>query len=117
MTGAAASIATEFLSVVWEGCPPDDATLLQAVDRLLYRSLEVPHASCAEEDKEPPSTDGPELFQAAAQRFPSFGMYPVADPLASIDDDKMLACALDDIADITRDLRQVIWRDETLRPG
>ncbi|MES2988066.1 MAG: hypothetical protein V4808_09185 [Pseudomonadota bacterium] len=43
-------------------------------------------------------------------------MYPVADPLAPIDDGKMLADAIDDLADMTRDLREVIWRDEILGP-
>jgi hypothetical protein len=114
MTGVAASIANEFLSVVWDGSPPDNETLLRALDRLLSRSHEVLNAHCADDDTEPPTTDGPALFQAAALRFPKFGMYPVVDPLASIDDDKMLACAVDDIADITRDLREVIWRDEHL---
>lgn len=41
-------------------------------------------------------------------------MYPIADPLAPIDDEKMLSGAVDDIADITMDLREVIWRDENL---
>ena len=114
MTGTAATIAKEFLAVVWDSDPPDDENLLRALDKLLSRSYEVPFANCAEEDGEPPVTDGPALFQAVAQRFPNFGMYPVADPLASIEDDKMLACAVDDIADITKDLREVIWRDEHL---
>lgn len=116
MTGSAASIANEFLSIVWDGCPPDDKVLLAELDRLLSRSHEVPYADCAEEDVEPPVTDYSALLQAAAQRFPNIGMYPVADPLASIEDEKMLACAIDDIADITRDLREVVWRDEHSGP-
>ena len=116
MSEAAADIAREFLAVVWQGDAPDDATLLRALDRLLSRSHEVPFANCADADDEPPAVDGPALFQEIASRFPNFGMYPVADPLASMDDDKLLAGAVDDIADITRDLREVIWRDETFGP-
>ncbi len=114
MTGVAASIANEFLAIVWDGNPPDEETLLRALDRLLARSYEVPNANCADDDAEPPARDGPALFQAVAMRFPSLGMYPVADPLASVDDDKMLSCAVDDISDITKDLQEVAWRDEHL---
>lgn len=116
MTTTAALTAREFLAVVWEGDPPNDAALLRAVDRLLSRSHEVPFAECADADDEPPTVDGATLYQEVARRFPHLGMYPVADPLASTDDDKMLADAVDDIADITRDLREVIWRDENLSP-
>ena len=116
MTGTAANIAREFLAVVWNGDAPDDAALLRALDRLLSRSHEVPFADCADADDEPPAVDGPALFQEVARRFPNFGMYPVADPLAPIEDDKMLGDAVDDIADITQDLREVIWRDETFGP-
>ena len=113
MSEAAAEIAREFLAVVWEGDAPDDATLLRALDRLLSRSHEVPFANCADADDEPPAADGPALFQEVASRFPNYGMYLVVDSLAPMDDDKLLADAVDDIADITKDLRAVIWHDET----
>jgi hypothetical protein len=114
MPGTAAIIANEFLSVVWAESPPDEEKLLRALDRLLSRSYEVSDAHCADSDDKPPAIDGSELFEAVALRFPELGMYPVADPLASIDDNKMLGCARDDIADITRDLREVVWRDKHL---
>lgn len=114
MTGVAASIAKEFLAVVWDGDPPDEEALLRALDRLLSRSYEVSSANCSDGDNEIPASDGSALFQTAALRFPNFGMYPISDPLKLIDDDKMLACAVDDITDITIDLREVIWRDEHL---
>jgi hypothetical protein len=41
-------------------------------------------------------------------------MYPVADPLGSISEDTTLGSAIDDIADVTRDLREVVWRDQYL---
>ena len=116
MTDPAADIAREFLAVVWEGDAPDETALLRALDRLLSRSHEVPFAHCADANDEPPAVDGPALYQEVARRFPNFGMYPVADPLAPIDDDKMLAGAVDDIADITQDLREVIWRESRLGP-
>ena len=116
MTGPAADIALEFLAVVWEGDAPDDAALLRALDRLLSRSHEVPFAHFADADDEPPAVDGRALYQEAASRFPNFGMYLVADPLAPIEDYTMLTGAVDDIADITKDLREVIWRERTFGP-
>lgn len=76
----------------------------------------MPFANRADAEVEPPAVDRPALFQEVAHRFPNCGLYLIADPLAPIDDDWLLADAVDDIADITKDLREVIWRDESLGP-
>src|SRR4051812_39261736 len=117
MDGVAAQIAREFLAAAWEGEAPDDATLLRALDRLLSRSHDVPWGYCADTDDDPPATDGAALYQEVSRRFPDYGMYPVVDPLAPIEDDKMLGDAIDDLTDITRDLREVLWRDDNLGSG
>jgi len=114
MNQSAAKIAHDFLSVVWDGDPPDNAELSAALDQLLYNSHSIPFADGTETYLAPPDTDYPTLFREASARFPTLGNYPVADPLESIDDEKLLADAIDDIADITSDLREVIWRDENL---
>ena len=114
MTGLAAEIAREFLVVVWDGNAPDEAILLRALDKLLSRSHDVPFANCAECDDQPPQMGGSALYRKAAERFPDLGMYPVSDPLKPIEDDRMLADAIDDLADMTRDLSEVLWRDENL---
>lgn len=111
MSGLAATIASEFLSLVWDGSPPDEPTLLAGLDKLLAKSHDVAMEDCAEEERDPPSVDGPALYREVAARFPELGMYPVSDPLADIGDDRMMADAIDDIADLTRDLREVVWRD------
>lgn len=111
---SAADLARDFLSVVWEGEKPTIEVLSQSLDKLLAQSHEIAFADCAEEDRDPPTIDGSALYQEVAARFPDLGMYPVADPLAPIDDDKMMTDAIDDIADITRDLREVVWREENL---
>ncbi|ATW02374.1 hypothetical protein [Sphingorhabdus sp. YGSMI21] len=114
MNQSAAKIAHHFLSAVWDGNPPDESELIAALDQLLYNSHSVPFADCAEIDLDPPDRDYPELFKAVSVRFPALGYYPVVDPLETIDDEQTLADAIDDIADITNDLREVIWRDENL---
>ncbi|WP_426261726.1 hypothetical protein [Sphingomonas sp. DC1100-1] len=114
MTPSAAEIAQEFLLAVWDNETPSIKALSQSLDRLLARSHDIPFADCSDEDRDPPKIDIPALYQEVAVRFPDLGMYPVADPLAPLDDDKMMADAIDDIADITRDLREVIWREAHL---
>ena len=109
-----AYIARDFLAVLWDSPAPDEATLSRALDRLLFLSHEVPSEDCAEEDLDPPSVDGPSLYREVASRFPDLSMYPVADPLGPIDEETTLADAIDDIADLTRDLREVVWRAENL---
>lgn len=110
MSQSAADIASEFLAVLWDGEAPDDATLSRALDRLLARSHDVGGGHPAGSDDDPPEPDGP-LYREVGDRFPDYGMYPIADPIAAFDDDRMLADAIDDIIDLTRDLREVVWRD------
>ncbi|WP_108810268.1 hypothetical protein [Sphingorhabdus sp. Alg231-15] len=117
MKQSAAKIADHFLTVVWDGNPPDDSELSAALDQLLYHSHSVPFADCAEIDLDPPESDYPKLYKEASARFPTLGYYPVADPLETTDDKKTLADAIDDIADITNDLQEVVWRDENLGAG
>lgn len=108
---SAAEIAHDFLSVLWGGDVPTIEILAQALDRPLARSHDVGMADCADEDRDPPPVDGTALYRDVARRFPDLGMYRVTDPLASIDEALMIADAIDDLADITRDLREVVWRD------
>ena len=117
MTMSAAEVARDFLAVVWDGAPPDDETLGRALDRLLAASHDVPDKSPGELELDPPPIDGAALYREAARRFPDYGRYPLVDPLAEIEDaTTMLADAIDDLVDITRDLREVIWCDAHLGP-
>ena len=114
---SAGDIAREFLSALWDGERPDDETLSRALDRLLFQSHQISYDGGTNDDLDPPSIDGPALYRAVAVRFPDYGMYPACDPLDSIEDGSMLEDAIDDLADITRDLREVIWADENLGSG
>lgn len=116
MTRSAADIARDFLALVWEGPPPDDAALGRALDRLLAESHDVLEAAPAGTGGDPPDLDGTALYREAGDRFPDYGFYPVADPLGAVTDDLVLADAIDDLVDLTRDLREVIWRDAHLGP-
>lgn len=116
MTRSAADIARDFLALVWDDAPPDDTALGRALDRLLAESHDVPEAAPAGTGRDPPALDGTALYREAGDRFPDYGFYPIGDPLGAVTDDLMLADAIDDLVDLTRDLREVIWRDAHLGP-
>ena len=106
--------ARHFLALVWDRAPPAEPALAEALDRLASAYHATPDSPPAELDPEPPAQDWAALQAAVAERFPELGFYAVADPLAPPESPVMLADAIDDIADITRDLREVVWRAETL---
>jgi hypothetical protein len=101
--------AAQFLSTVWEGDPPSDQTLLQALDRLVVAYHEAPKGDVTDPDIDAPQQDGASLYKQVAARFPNYGRYPVADPTKSLEDALMTADAIDDLADLTNDMREVIW--------
>ena len=104
--------ARNFLSVVWEGERPTDEILLRALDLLLAAYHHTPEAAPTDTDLEPPRSGGPQLYREVAARFPNYGHYPVFDPTASFEEDVMRGDAIDDLADLTLDMREVVWRAE-----
>jgi hypothetical protein len=101
--------AQHFLSTVWDGEPPSDEALLGAVDRLVAAYHETPIGDVSDSELDAPRQDGASLYRQLAARFPGYGTYPVADPTKSLDDALMMADAIDDLADLTSDMREVIW--------
>jgi len=102
--------AREFLSTVWEGDPPTDQALLFALDRLVDAFHRTPDARPSHTGLEAPRSGGPALYQDVAQRFPAYGLYPVSDPATSPEDAAvMLGDAIDDLADLTLDMREIVW--------
>lgn len=104
--------AKEFLSVVWEGDPPVDEELLQALDCLIASYHKTPVGDVTDDAIDPPAKDGASLYKEVAVRFPQYGLYAIADPSADYDDALMMADAIDDLADITADMREVVWLAE-----
>jgi hypothetical protein len=110
----AVEAARHFLSVVWEGDAPTDAMLLEALDRLVVAYHATPDADVSDHDLEAPRQDRASLYKEASERFPGYGLYPVADPFASIDEALGMGDAIDDLADITSDMREVVWLADQL---
>ncbi|MEO0632903.1 MAG: hypothetical protein AAFY52_02060 [Pseudomonadota bacterium] len=58
---------------------------------------------------DPPSRDWKTVYDQAAQRVPDLGLYPITDPSEDGAGKLMTGDAIDDIADITLDLRETLW--------
>ncbi len=108
--------ARHFLDVTWGGEPPSDEKLLAALDRLVAAYPHCPDVEPTETDREAPRADWPQLYKEVATRFPGYGLYPVSDPKASPDDAAMMGDAIDDLADLTSDMREVIWYADNVGP-
>jgi len=108
--------AREFLAIVWDGEAPTDEALLASLDRLIVTYHCTPDAEPSDFEAEAPTTDWPALYKEVAARFPDYGYYPVSDPSGSPGDDQaaMTGDAIDDIADLTSDMRDVVWYADNL---
>lgn len=106
--------AAYFLNVVWNGEAPGDEELLAALDGLLAAYHGAPDTGPSDTDAEAPSSAGPALYQEVANRFPSYGLYAVSDPTAPLGETDMTGDAIDDLADLTSDMREVVWLAENV---
>ena len=105
----AVEAARQFLDFVWDGPTPTDGALAAALDRLVIAYHETPDVGPSDSELEAPRQDGPSLYKEVAARFPDYGLYPVADPAASPEDAAMIGDAIDDLVDLTLDMREVVW--------
>jgi hypothetical protein len=109
--------ARQFLALTWDGETPTDEALLAALDRLVEAYHHTPEVKPSNTDLEAPRAGGPALYQQVAARFPDYGLYPVSDPAASFEDAGMMGDAIDDLADLTLDMREVVWLAEHIGLG
>ena len=108
--------ARQFLAVVWGGERPTDEALLAALDRVIDVYHHTPEAEPSDTKLEAPRSGGPALYQEVAIRFQNYGYYPISDPVGSPENAEaaMVGDAIDDLADLTLDMRQVVWLAEHL---
>lgn len=106
--------ARHFLHLVWNGDPPTDEALSHALDRLVLAYYDTPDVGGSISELEAPRQDGASIYSGIATRFPDYGLYPVAEPLEPIDQQMGMADAIDDLADLTNDMREVVWFAENV---
>lgn len=104
--------ARNFLNVVWDGEQPSDAALSVALDGLFSAYHNTQSVEALSSELEAPRQEGPLLYDEVGKRFPDYGLYPVCDPMEVYDATCLMADAIDDIADITTDMRQAVWLGE-----
>ena len=102
-----------FLDLLDNEVPLSLGELAKALDKLAVAYHEAPEGEAADKDDEPPEADYTQIYQALAERFPDLGLYGSADPL-ELEGDVTLGDAIDDLADIIVDLREVVWRFDVL---
>lgn len=106
--------ARRFLLLALEGAPPTHAALARALDELALAYHDAPNCEPADDDGDYGRTieDYQKLYEHLGARFPDYGYYPVVDPSGTTDQENGLNDAIDDLADITRDLGETVWRFE-----
>ena len=106
MEGECFAAARRFITLATEGEAPSIEDLSEALDRLILAYHLTPRGDVSGDDREPPDTD--HGYQLIGERFPAFGYYASVDP-SETEAEAALGDAIDDIADIVRDLRDVLW--------
>ena len=83
--------------------------LAQAIDSLIAEYFRTSDGPIDEQDVDPPREDYDMLYARAGRAFPSLGYYPHVFPGGELDEKASIADAIDDLADIARDLLEVRW--------
>ncbi len=94
------------------GSDDDDLDCLaDALDRLVYLGRHAPDVGDDDDQPDPPGTDYDHHREVACRRFPSLGYYNVPGEISrSIGNSEFhVGDGIDDLADIARDLTEVLW--------
>ena len=93
---------------------PDDETvrlrrLTEALDRLVIEYHRAPDVEPDEAEVESPTVPYEPLAKRASASFPELGLYADVDPQDGPEQVVGQGDAIDDLADIARDLTEVLW--------
>lgn len=113
---ATIAAARSFLRLLHEGVAPSSRELLRALDGLAMAYHQTPNGYPADDDGMPLRTEYQDLYARLGERFSDYGYYAVANPTEPLNDASFVGDAIDDLADISADLEQVIWRFDHLGP-
>ncbi|WP_010338153.1 DUF5063 domain-containing protein [Sphingobium yanoikuyae] len=100
--------AQRFIDLVMNSESVSANLLARRLDELALSYHDTPLGNPDESDEQPPSEDRVG-YAEVGQRFPTFGYYGSADP-NEVPGEAQVGDAIDDIMDITNDLKEVLWR-------
>ena len=94
--------------------PPADqqlryAALARVLDRLVAGYHLVPDLEVGTIEVETPDFDYGEFRRLSGEAFPDLGCYCDVEPTGDLDQEPGVADAIDDLADIARDLTTILW--------
>ena len=101
--------ARHLTALIRSGPPPDDATLMAALDRMLAAYHDISATTPTSSDQDPPGVNYATRYAEIGARFPDYGYYMVADPLDMSSFTTSTGDAIDDLVDILGDLEGALW--------
>ncbi len=114
-TAAMVGPINDFLSLI-DNSPQESHARLRKLAEALDSLVSAYHGT-ADVDVDDDQTDAPKidyqsLYQRLGAAFPELGYYAQVDPIEGLDQRIGLADAIDDLADIAKDLTEVLWHIE-----
>jgi len=106
--------AQRFIDLVTKCERPTIEMLLRHLDELALSYHDTPQGRSSENDEDHPASDDVK-YSDIGRRFPGLGYYGSADP-KEVPADATVGDAIDDIIDITNDLKEVLWRFDRFGP-
>jgi hypothetical protein len=107
------AILQGFVSYVTEPGEKDDAELLRFCDQIVCCVHEVHFVFDNRSHPEAPSVDYGEKRNTISELFPEYGYYCLSTgKIDGFGESDMVGDAVDDLADLSRDFEEVLWRFE-----
>jgi hypothetical protein len=112
MIRANISAAQRFVDFATVGTIPTKEELARCLDELALSYYDAPAGEPSESEAEPPP-EIQSIYADIAARFPDLGLYGTVFGI-DLPGEAITGDAIDDILDITNDLKKVLWRFDRL---
>jgi len=105
----------DYLSLI--NTPPQETQtrlrkLAEALDTLVWTYNGTSDVDADDNGLDAPKVDYRSIYESVGAAFPELGYYAQVDPIEGLEQSIGLADAIDDLADIAKDLKEVLWHVE-----